>query len=164
MKGFIVFIGILVFIGSVLVCFVVVPAVLGHLLAKWTTGALELRVKNWVQKKIQARVAEINAKHGLSFDAELEHVLLGEENQGFMAFDQQHRKLAICSFEDKTFCRIEDFSWLRGWSHTWESRGDHISHRIELETADLNCPVLFFLASSQKGPEWIARLDLLING
>ena len=156
-----VFIVLIVLIGSLIVILAAL-AVLGHLLAKWTTGALE----NWVQKKIQARVAEINAKHGLSFDAELEHVLLEEgENQGFMAFDQQHRKLAICSFEDKTFCRIEDFSWLRGWSHTWESRGEHISRRIELETADLNCPVLFYnVKSDYAASRWIARLNLLING
>lgn len=111
----------------------------------------------------RARVAEMNAEHGLSFDAE--HIL-GAPLTEFMVLDPQHRKLAICSRKDKTFClcRIEDFSWLRGWSHTWESRGDSISHRIELETADLNCPVLFFNVTPQGGPEWIARLNLLING
>ena len=82
-----------------------------------------------------------------------------------MAFDQQHRKLVLASGKDKTFCRIEDFSWLRGWSHTWKSRGEHISHRIELETADLNCPVLFYnVKSDYAASRWIARLNLLING
>ena len=82
-----------------------------------------------------------------------------------MAFDPQHRKLVLASCKDKSLCRIEDFSWLRGWSHTWESRGNRISHRIELETADLNCPVLFFdVESDYEASQWIARLNLLING
>ena len=115
----------------------------------------------------QARVAEINAEHGLSFD--VEHILVNDlylsAEDDFVAFDQQHRKLAICSRKDKTFCRIEDFSWLRGWSHTWESRGNSIFHRIELETADLDCPVLFFRVESEyEASQWIARLNLLING
>ena len=124
----------------------------------------------------QARVPEINAEHGLSFDTE--HILVDKfPSDGFMVFDQQHRKLAICSHKDKTFCRIEDFSWLRGWSHTWQSNTysqnngfrtevhTSTSHRIELQTADPNCPVLFFdVKSDYEASEWIARLNLLING
>lgn len=123
--------------------------------------------KDRVSPVLQARVPEINAEHGLSFDAEPEHILWKWDRWDviFMAFDQQHRKLVLASGKDKTFCRIEDFSWLRGWSHTWKSRGEHISHRIELETADLNCPVLFYnVKSDYAASQWIARLNLLING
>ena len=123
--------------------------------------------KDRVSPVLQARVPEINAEHGLSFDAEPEHILWKWDRGDviFMAFDQQHRKLVLASGKDKTFCRIEDFSWLRGWSHTWKSRGEHISHRIELETADLNCPVLFYnVKSDYAASQWIARLNLLING
>lgn len=137
--------------------------------------------KDRVSPVLQARVPEINAEHGLSFDAEPEHILWKWDRGDviFMAFDQQHRKLVLASGKDKTFCRIEDFSWLRGWSHTSETSHStttgapllphttrhHTHHRIELETADLNCPVLFFdVKSDYEASEWIARLNLLING
>lgn len=128
----------------------------------WVTTILPDRVRS----AQQARVAEVNTEYGLSFDAE--HILGdgGPPYPTFVAFDQQHRKLAICSRADRTFCRIEDFSWLRGWSHAWEHREklNFTQHRIELETADPNCPVLFLTVKSMaEGSQWMARLNLLIN-
>lgn len=109
----------------------------------------------------RARVAEMNAEHGLSFDAE--HIL-GAPLTEFMVLDPQHRKLAICILGDKTSCRIEDFSWLRGWRLTQKVWGNTSVCRVDLETSDRNRPQISFIVPIEEGPPWIARLDRLING
>ncbi len=157
-----------------------------YLLISLAIFTLSIRFLARLQARCQALVAKINDQDGLSFDA---GYLLGYPSPGFLVFDRQHRKLAVCSVVDEVW-RIHDFSWLLGWQVTWREvermemnggsrqvnasgmsvptfeRTVHAKNfAIELQTADPQRPLLSFPMESRRAAEtWSARLNAIFNG
>lgn len=146
------------------------------------TVAFRFLAKLQVQSK--ALVARINASEGLALDA---GHLLGYPSPGFLVFDPQNRKVAVCSLIDDSY-RIHDYSWVISWRVTWREsesmemgggtrpvNGTGMSapsfertvrlkdFAIELTVADPNQPLLKFPMSRKATHVWTARLAAFFN-
>ncbi|MFV3405181.1 hypothetical protein ACNFIC_14695 [Pseudomonas sp. NY15463] len=159
----------------------------GTMLALVIAGAIfavSFRFLAKLQLKSKALVAKINASEGLALDA---GHLLGYPSPGFLVFDPQNRKVAVCSLIDDSY-RIHDYAWVISWQVTWrESQSMEMGggtrkvnatgmsvptfertvqlkdFAIELTVADPNQPLLKFPMSRKATHVWTARLAAFFN-
>ena len=134
-------------------------AILGVVVCVAIIIALIVKGARKADARIKARIAAINARHGLSFSCE---PALADSSRR-LVFDRSNRKVLL--LQDKTE-EILEFDYVTSWTPEWNIRhdGKTTDHRIAISTVDVNRPrLLIRIWSLQETKDWVARLNAILN-
>lgn len=141
---------------------------------------LAVRTLKGIRQRGRRFVENINRREALAFNAEN---MLGYPSPGFLVFDKENRKLAICNSVSGDY-KIHELSYVLQWYYEWgtgvktavgtaapggsvmvtqtEYKNDFF---VVLEVADENNPFYKFpMPSEASAKRWCAKLNAIFNG